>query len=536
VGGVEVEGRAAEAAHDSDARYRRFVEQIPAVTYTDVVEEGGPRLTYISPQIERLLGYPPERFMDDKDFWWSIVHPDDLARIEAAAEEQDAPFDEEYRVIAADGRVVWLHDECALVRDEDGTPMHWQGVIVDVTEYKQAEADVLAGRERTRLIVESALDAVITIDQDGRVTGWNPQAAVTFGWSSAEVLGRTLADIVIPEGMREAHRTGMERYLETGEERVLNHRIEVAALHRDGHEFPVELAITPIRSGGHVDFCAFVRDISERKRVEEDMERALAMEREAAQRLRELDDMKNLFLQAVSHELRTPLTAILGLSHTLERRDADVDEDEARRFAARISSNARRLRGIVENLLDLDRLARGITTPKLASVDLVALVARVLGESEVIEPARLHADLRPAVVWADGAKVERIVENLVANAARHTPESTDVWVSVRPVDGGAEIHVDDEGAGVPEELREAIFEPFQRGSESSATPGVGVGLAVVRRLAELHGGRAWVEPRVGGGASFRLFLPTKPAIEEPGSDDGAPSSAAALSISSPSSS
>jgi PAS domain S-box-containing protein len=510
---VKVDGWGEGRAVDRDARSRLFIEQLPAVTYTDVVEEGGARLAFVSPQVERLLGYPPERFTNDNDFWWSIVHPDDLARVEAAAEDKDGAFDEEYRMIAADGREVWVHDECALVRDEDGAPMLWQGVIVDITERKQAEADAMASRERTRLIVESALDAVITIDQLGRVTGWNPQAAVTFGWSSAEVLGRTLADIVIPEAMREAHREGMARYLATGEERVLNHRIEVTALHRDGREFPVELAITPIRSGGHVDFCAFVRDISERKRVEEDTQRALAMERDAAQRLRELDEMKNLFLQAVSHELRTPLTAILGLSHTLERRDADLEEDEARRFAARISSNARRLRGIVENLLDLDRLARGITTPKLASVDLVALVARVLGESEVIEPARLHADLRPAVVWADGAKVERIVENLVANAARHTPESTDVWVSVRPVDGGAEVHVEDEGPGVPEELREAIFEPFQRGSEASATPGVGVGLAVVRRLAELHGGRAWVEPRVGGGASFRLFLPTEPEIE-----------------------
>jgi PAS domain S-box-containing protein len=480
-----------------------------------VVEGGGARLAFVSPQVERLLGYPPERFTNDNDFWWSIVHPDDLPRVEAAAEDKDGAFDEEYRMIAADGREVWVHDECALVRDEDGAPMLWQGVIVDITERKRAEADVLASRERTRLIVESALDAVITIDQEGRVTGWNPQAAVTFGWSSAEVLGRTLADIVIPEGMREAHRTGMERYLETGETRLLNHRVEVTALHRDGREFPVELAITPIRTGGQVDFCAFVRDISERKRIEQDTKRALAMERDAAQRLRELDEMKNLFLQAVSHDLRTPLTAIIGLSHTLEHRDADLSEDEARRFAARISSNARRLRGIVENLLDLDRLRRGITTPKLAPVDLVALVAQVLSDADLIQPARVHADLRPAIVSADAAKVERIVENLVANAARHTPESADVWVSVRPVDGGAEILVEDEGAGVMEEFREAIFEPFQRGSESSATPGVGVGLAVVRRLAELHGGRAWVEDRSGGGASFRVFLPAEPEIEGP---------------------
>lgn len=515
-----------EPTQDSDARYRHFIEQIPAVTYTDVVEEGGPKLAFVSPQIERLLGYARERFTADKDFWWSIVHPDDRARVESAAEDDEAPFEEEYRMIAADGREVWVHDECALVRDENGAPMLWQGVIVDITERKRAEADVLASRERTRLIVESALDAVVTIDQEGRVTGWNPQAEVTFGWSSGEVLGRVLADVVVPEAARDGHRAGMQRYLETGEERLLNHRIEVKALHRDGHEFPVELTITSIRTGERVDFCAFVRDISERKRVEEETKRALAMERDAAHRLRELDEMKNMFLQAVSHDLRTPLTAIIGLSHTLEQRHADLDEDEARRFAARISSNARRLRGIVENLLDLDRLKRGITTPKLDSVDLVTLVGRMLRESELVEPARLHTELRPAIVWADAAKVERIVENLLANAVRHTPASTSVWVSVRPVDGGAQILVEDDGPGVAAELREAIFEPFRQGSESAASPGVGVGLALVRRLAELHGGRAWVEERPGGGASFRVFLPTNLSIDDVGVDQVARSAAA----------
>ncbi len=126
-----------------------------------------------------------------------------------------------------------------------------------------------ASETRTRLIVDTALDAVITIGQDSRVTSWNAQAEVTFGWSREEAIGRALGELIIPAGLREAHMTGMQRYLLTGEARVLNRRVEIQARHRDGHEIPVELAITPIRDGEHLSFSAFVRDISARKRQEE---------------------------------------------------------------------------------------------------------------------------------------------------------------------------------------------------------------------------------------------------------------------------
>jgi PAS domain S-box-containing protein len=148
---------------------------------------------------------------------------------------------------------------------------------VEIAERRRSEEALRAGEERTRLIVDTALDAVVTMDGAGMITGWSPQAERTFGWNKAEAIGRSLAETIIPPRYRDAHRRGLARYLATGEARVLNKRIELFALHRHGHEFPVELSITPIRTGVAVSFSAFVRDITERKRAEQSLRESQQM-------------------------------------------------------------------------------------------------------------------------------------------------------------------------------------------------------------------------------------------------------------------
>ncbi|HEX9123280.1 MAG TPA: ATP-binding protein [Actinomycetota bacterium] len=256
-------------------------------------------------------------------------------------------------------------------------------------------------------------------------------------------------------------------------------------------------------------------DITERKRAEQALRRserkyseAFRREREATQRLRALDEMKNTFLEAVSHDLRTPLTSILGSALTLEQVGLDLPRADSLDLIHRIAGNSRKLEKLLSDLLDLDRLQRGIVSPQRRPTDLSALVEHAVRESDLLSGHPVVMDLEPVVVSVDAAKVERIVENLLANAGRHTPAATRLWVRVRPQDGGALLMVDDEGPGIPTELKEEVFEPFRQGkSEATHSPGVGVGLSLVARFAELHGGRAWVEDRPGGGASFRVFLP-----------------------------
>ncbi len=256
-------------------------------------------------------------------------------------------------------------------------------------------------------------------------------------------------------------------------------------------------------------------DITDRKRAEQALRRserkyseAFRREREAAQRLRALDDMKNTFLEAVSHDLRTPLTSILGSAVTLEHAGASISTEDGLDLVQRIAANARKLQRLLSDLLDLDRLQRGIISPQRRPTDVGGLVRQTVEGSDLLAGHPVEIDAPTVEASVDAAKVERIVENLLANAVRHTRPGTRIWVRVERADEGALLAVEDEGAGVPIDLREAIFEPFRQGEgPKSHSPGVGVGLSLVARFAELHGGRAWVDDRPGGGASFRVLLP-----------------------------
>ncbi|MEX2203962.1 MAG: ATP-binding protein [Actinomycetota bacterium] len=267
---------------------------------------------------------------------------------------------------------------------------------------------------------------------------------------------------------------------------------------------------------GERQLRGMIVDITERKRAEQALKRseqkyseAFRRERDATQQLRALDDMKNTFLEAVSHDLRTPLTSILGSALTLEQAGLEIPRDDALDLLRRIAANARKLERLLSDLLDLDRLQRGIVSPQLRPTDVGALVAQSVQESELLGGRQIELSTVGLIVNVDAAKVERIVENLLANAARHTPAGTPLWVRViGEPGGGVLIAVDDAGPGVPDGMKDAVFEAFRQGDGGpNPSPGVGVGLSLVARFAELHGGRAWVEDRPGGGASFRVYLP-----------------------------
>ncbi len=218
-------------------------------------------------------------------------------------------------------------------------------------------------------------------------------------------------------------------------------------------------------------------------------------------------------LGALLHDLRTPLAAILGLAITLEREDVALKPDEARDMASRIADNARRLDRMVGDLLDLDRIAHGNVELTIVPSDIAELAARVVEETDVVEDRTVIVEGESVTAEVDPAKVERIVENLLSNSVRHTPPEGKIWLRVREQDGGALIAVEDEGPGVPAAFREAIFEPFGRGRDwGEYAPGSGIGLALASGFAGLHGGRAWVEDREGGGASFMVWLPDQPPV------------------------
>lgn len=249
-----------------DAQFRTLIEQLPAVTYTQNPDDSI-TYTFISPQVEALLGYAPEEIIGQPGFTLARVHPDDQARVtaeDARTRATGEPFRLEFRIQTRDGRWRHIRDEAALVRDEAGQPIHWQGVLVDVTEQRQAEAAWQESARRADALVKAALDCIIAMDSDGRIFEFNPAAERTFGYRRDAVIGQPLADAVIPPEFREAHWAGLEHYLETGEGPLLGHRLEIMGMRSDKTRFPVELTVTAIPEAEGPIFVGYLRDISDR--------------------------------------------------------------------------------------------------------------------------------------------------------------------------------------------------------------------------------------------------------------------------------
>ena len=219
-----------------------------------------------------------------------------------------------------------------------------------------------------------------------------------------------------------------------------------------------------------------------------------------------LDGLRDSILATVSHELRTPLTSIVGFALTLQAKGDEIAKETRSEMVAHLTAQARKLERLLSDLLDLDRLRHGLVRPGFRTRDVGRLVAEVAGAYPV-DGHPVEVDVEPVLAEVDAAQVERIVENLLGNAIKHTPRGTDICVRVTRCDEGVLITVDDCGPGVSEEHRTAIFEIFNRGGTSD-TPGTGIGLSLVAQFTAVHGGRVWVESNPSGGASFRVLLPT----------------------------
>ncbi|MGZ5214524.1 MAG: ATP-binding protein [Actinomycetota bacterium] len=240
-------------------------------------------------------------------------------------------------------------------------------------------------------------------------------------------------------------------------------------------------------------------------------------EHEVSSGLREMNEVKDTLLHAVSHDLKGPLAGIIGAMSTLRRgNELQLTADEVESLYQMIEQSGRKMNRLIDDMLDLERLDRGQVQPEREPTDVGEMVRRVAREAPGMDTHPVRIDGEQLLANIDPAKVERIVENLLVNAARHTPGGTPVHVAVRSSDDGIMLVVEDEGPGVPEELKSTLFDPFRQGP-TAAGRGVGIGLSLVRSFAELHGGSANIEDRHGGGARFVVMLPCEIKPLEPAS-------------------
>ena len=408
--------------------------------------------------------------------------------------------------------------------DDCHTDRVWQPAEVDsirvvantlgaAIEREQAARRLSEAEERYRAIVEH-VPAAISLDRaDGskHPVYVSPQIEAITGYTPQEWIDDPDLWLSI---MAAEDRADTERaYLDAVTARrpwKADYRVNA----RDGRTIWVhdETTFVTGADGESMFLQGVLMDITERKLAEQALRESERKERDAAERLRALDEMKDTFLAAVSHELRSPLTSILGLSITLERAP-EMPAPDRTDLLERLAVNARKLDRLLKDLLDIDRLNRGSVEPQYRMVDLATLTRRSIESLDTLRGREIDFEMQSLVLTVDPPKVERIVENLVANAVRHTPESCRIWVRLEALDGGALLSVEDDGEGVPHELRHVVFEPFRQGPTASPhSPGTGIGLSLVSKFAELHGGRAWVDERPGGGAAFRVFLPPAAGI------------------------
>lgn len=513
----DVDGRMAAGARyyelrEAEVRYRALVEQIPAITYTEIEDETSPtgfRDVYVSPQSERILGYTSFEFQADPELWFKATHPEDRDRVleeDRRSGETRSRFSSEYRMIARDGRVVWFRDEAAVVEDPLSGVSFWQGVMLDVTEHKLVEAHGAELEAKYRTLVEQ-IPSVVYLAEYGEQGDWmyiSPQIERVLGYTPEEWLvhPHPMASFTHPDDLP-AVRAEEDRSLVMGE----SFRAEYRMRSKDGRWKWILDEATVVRDahGRPMVLQGVMHDLTERKAAEEELAAAV-------DKFRALDRLKDTLLQALSHDLQNPLTAILGTASTLARLEHELTEEERRNLLRALEARTRAAKTLLTDLLDLDRLDAGIVEPRREPVDLSELVRRLADCPDLDgRPVEIEA-ADPVTIEVDRAKVERMVVNLLVNADRHTPETTRIWIRVAAQDGGAVIAVEDDGPGVPNVLKEKIFEAFRRGPDAADLPGSGIGLSLVARFAEMHGGRAWVEDRPGGGASFRVFLPGSPTL------------------------
>jgi PAS domain S-box-containing protein len=319
---------------------------------------------------------------------------------------------------------------------------------------------------------EIASDRVAWSSELFRIFGVDPQAdALTF---------ESFLDRVHPDD-RARVRAEVERALADRRPFEVNHRIVLdngteRAVHSRGRVV-VDATGVPNRMVGTA------QDVTEQRRLEE---------------------VRDNILSAVSHELRTPLTSVLGFALTLRER-SELDAAVRHQITDELATQAERLERLLLDLLDVDRLRHGLVKLACERTDIAALVERVA--AAINRDRSIDVDAAPLFANVDPAKVERIIENLLANAIKHTPPGTKIAASVAQADEGLLICVDDAGPGIPDEQKREIFDLFTRGDNAADTPGTGIGLALVAQFAALHGGKAWAQDNADGGASFRVLLP-----------------------------
>ena len=501
--------RAAEELRQSEERFRLLVESVKDYAIFMLDLEG--HVISWNPGAESIKGYRAEEILGRH---FSIFYPpEDADRGIPDAQLRKALLssrvaDEGWR-IRKDGSRFWANGSIAAIRNGGGNVIGFAKVTRDLTERRRNEEALRESEVRTRLILDTALDAVMTINEHGIVKEWNPQAERIFGWRYDEAVGRRLSELLIPPRYRTAHDNGLRHFVATEAGPLLNRRVEITAVRRDGSEFPVELSVVPYRVGEAWLFSGFVRDITERKRAE-------AALREAELELGRVSRLTTMgqLAASIAHELRQPLSAAVTNGTACQNwlSEGMLDLARARRAAQRTITAAQRASEVMDRI-------RGLlnkTLPEKTRVDINNLLRETLAVMETELRARQIvvafelAEPSPVTI-GDRVQLQQVVLNLVMNGVEAMSPVADrprlLRISSRhEAPDSVLVAVEDSGTGLDPAIAERIFDPLF----TTKAGGMGMGLSICRSIIEGHGGRLWASPTPSQGALMQFTLPNDP--------------------------
>jgi PAS domain S-box-containing protein len=413
---------------------------------------------------------------------------------------------------AKDGSIYWVDTTIVPFMSGEGKPRQYVAIRADITERKRAEQAVSQSQSRLNGVIESATDAILTIDSRHRVILFNAAAEKMFGCPAAEALGQSV-ERFLPERFRAQHGQHIRRFGQTGvTNRSMGALGALWAVRANGEEFQIEASISQVQAGAEKLFTVILRDVTQQKAAEREIHRLNEeLESRVVQRTAQLEAANKeleAFTYSVSHDLRAPLRHIAGFSKILEEEFNAVLPPEAQRYVERIQQGTHRMGSLVDELLNLTRVGRQSLTIQVTGLDTIVkdVVALLEPEQEGRKVEWKIADL--PFVECDPTLLRLVFQNLIGNALKYSRPRPTAVIEIGQIekDGERAIFVRDNGVGFSMKYADKLFGVFQRLHRAEDFEGTGVGLATVQRIVQKHGGRVWAEAELDRGATFYFTL------------------------------
>lgn len=504
--------RAEDDLRESEQKHRVLIEQIPAITYIASIDSASSTL-YLSPQLEEVLGFKPETFIQGQgSLYVSQLHDDDRSRVLAElqiAHETGQPFSSVYRMHARNGRELWIQDHARIVTDTDGNPLYLQGVMLDITEKKRAE-ETLHATQRTLQSVFRTAPVGISVLDNSIMLEINQQICNITGYRREEIIGQDTSLLYpTPEEYQQAEQLRNGQAVQTGFS-----NLETRWQRKDGSIIDIQLCSTPLDREQPQVFVATALDITQRKQVEAELsahrEHLEELVTERTIQLKTVNRELESFAYSVSHDLRAPLRAISGFAQIISRRHrADLDV-EGRHYFDNIIAAGDRMEQLISDLLYYSQLGKNaIHLLPIPLTEVMVQVQKDLQQRIAESGTELGLPTDLPVIAADRRLLVQLFSNLFENAMiYHTPGLPPrVEVSWRQQEDSILLMVSDNGIGIAPALQEKAFNLFQRLHADGEYEGTGVGLALVKKAAELLEGSIRLESEVGRGCTFYIELP-----------------------------